>query len=181
MTEATKNLLGLYRKATPAELRAGREWYRKARSFCEDLASRGEVSLRQAVKATAAMSPRCSWKQNKRNACALILGDGEPKGLSVGIEKAERICNGERRVLRGPKDRAFAAAILGWPAAVVDAHMARVCGKSARLTQKEYRECAEAIRQAADSVGIPTHVFQAVVWIVQRTGEQPDLFAAGAE
>ena len=51
---------------TPANLEAGRDWYKDAQAFNMSLADTHGLSLEQATAITSAVSPRCPWPRNKQ-------------------------------------------------------------------------------------------------------------------
>jgi hypothetical protein len=158
--------------------RAGRRWYdsaeAEARAIAVALPERfGPVT---AAGILAALSPRAQWSVNVRWAWAVARGRERAYPPAVGLPdaraKAWRIAHGERpsQVLGGPKVRAFWRAIAGdRDAAVIDIWMLRAMGiDQPSVKPAQYERCAEALREAARRVRVPTRDFQATVWMQVR-------------
>lgn len=172
-----QRLLAAWHSASPAERRAGAEWYPTARRHARRIAREGGISLSQAAGVIAALSPRCRWEINLRRARHAVAG--QPAGLGPCKEKALAILAGSRplSVLKGPKERAFYRAIMGDAEAVtVDVHCWRAVGGTGQAPGKHYHVVAEAYRAAAREAGVPPAALQATVWIIQRNGGQRPLF-----
>jgi len=137
-----RNLLAWYAAASDDHRTAGLDWYPEADALASRIsdATRGAVTHRQACGVIAALSPRCSWPQNKVAALTVVTawkrGD-DPYTLRISgvypenIAKAYRILSdasfetcahcraagGHRKTcsaaLRGPKVVAFFSAIVG--------------------------------------------------------------------
>jgi hypothetical protein len=173
-----ESLLTHWNAADPATRRAGRRWYDSAEAAAVELSrvlpdGMGPVT---AAAIIAALSPRAQWSVNVRWAWAVALqslGAGPPPvSLPDARAKAWRIRLRERpdAVLSGPKVRAFWRAIAGdRDAAVIDIWMLRAMGiESPSVKPAQYERCAEALREAARRVRVPTRDFQATVWMQVR-------------
>ncbi len=167
-----RKLLTCYLNASKANRRDGAAWYAAARREARKLAKDSGRTLSVAAGVIAALSPRAHWKTNLQWAnysCATGCAKG---GLTTCVAKAQRILDGERplTVLSGPKVRAFYRAIMGDSgASVVDVWIAYAVGVDSNgWSEKQYNIVAKALTDAAKSVGKPTAIFQAIVWIAVR-------------
>lgn len=173
----TEEFLRHYRDAheSTAQLEGG-TWYRKSRKAARTIAADTGCTLSQAAGVLAAISPRMTWKANKRLA-AIICAGGEVSGVfGANLAKARRIMNGEKplSVLGGDKVRAFYRAIMGDEDAVVlDVWMLRAAQwQKKSLTHREYEEVANALREAARAANVNPADFQAIVWTQIRGGAE---------
>ncbi len=179
-------LAATYARADADTRAYGAEWYGAARDFAADLSERYALPLESVACAIAALSPRSRWSENRADAERLCrwydaerdAADGY--GHFVPLESIRRDfyavnirqiykavdCLGcadplAAGILRGPKERAFAANILGdsdavtvdsWIYAVAlrqdTARGARV-GQRSAPTAREYELITRAMRAAA--------------------------------
>jgi hypothetical protein len=137
LTPSTRNITRAFYAATAEDLVAGREWYRRARAFAEELVTSygtgvgvsREQAVRTAAGVIAAISPRLSWPKNvelthwlygrvnrakaEPSPTWLVREEGSVldrfPGLKANGHKAIRILMGEdpEDVLGGPKVRVF--------------------------------------------------------------------------
>jgi hypothetical protein len=172
-----ENIMRVYESATDSEYREGMEWYNNqhdiALSFTPDDVWRGAGII-------AAYSPNNEWKRNLYLATqTLITGTPRTDYLPKQVAKVERILNGEPTldVLRGKKERAFAAAIATngqSDIATIDRHAHDVCvgrvtdeGKK-HIPTKTFNLMVEHYRQASYEAGIMVAQMQAITWVVWR-------------
>jgi hypothetical protein len=173
-----ENILEVYRAATESERAEGLDWYSAARTFATGLADRYGITLDAAAGIVAALSPRRPWADNMAAADTLCR-TGDVGGLSLFVNRAKAIRDGAAPldVLRGPKVRAFYAAIMGDGDAVcIDRHAFDVAYGAATddKTRKqldrvgEYARFADAYRAAAETAGTTAAAMQATTWVVWR-------------
>lgn len=136
-------------------------WYADAQAWARSLSGSHGIALPSIVGAVAALSPQQSWQEQLTYTPAVLdafaLGNALPgPGFKANKDKALRILQGEAplAVLSGDKVRAFFLSIMGDTENVcVDRHAwAIAAGPDAvglSLTEKRYRETAEAYRSAA--------------------------------
>jgi hypothetical protein len=175
----TRKLRQTLRKATPEDVAAGEAWYREARSTAADIAGETGCSLETAAGVIAALSPRCQWASNVKNArrvlqAAAAGADTSPAvntkanrrtswDIAMGADAADR--------LRGPKTNAFYHNIMGDEDAVtVDVWAMRAAGLSGKTspTRRQYADIAAAYRRVAKDFGMSPAMAQATAWIVVR-------------
>lgn len=158
-----------YRKADAGTRERGREWYGEARAFCTEQGEAHGVPAHVVAGIVAAISPRISWKANKRCARLCLARIDSPAGvLRANYRKACEIRDGAEplAVLGGDKVRAFYRAICGdHHAVVLDAHMLRAARfKKPKTTPREYARIAARLRAEARQHGERPAAFQAIVW-----------------
>lgn len=156
-------------------------WYARAREWAGSLAVLNSLPVETVVGVVAALSPLQSWEEQLTYtplALSAFWG-GQPlpgPGFGANKNKAQRILQGERPldVLSGAKVLAFFRAIMGdTDAVVIDRHAwAIASGPDAvglSLTDKRYRETAEAYRAAAASLRV---AFPALAELLTPAGVQ---------
>jgi hypothetical protein len=176
MDSMTAGILGSYDRASQREdhYRDGATWYTDSRRFARRLARETGASERTAAGVIAALSPRQTWAGNQRAARAVLVAaqrrDRQPPrvGLGRSVAQAWAIAHGARplSVLSGPKVRSFYRNLTGdLQAVTVDVWAARAAGVDPdRLTPRLYELVAGAYIAAAQEVGVPPAVLQAIVW-----------------
>ncbi|MBF6137246.1 hypothetical protein IU433_22275 [Nocardia puris] len=172
-----RNIARVFAAATPQDLEAGRRWYPDARALATQLAIEGEVAVETAAIVLAHLSPRTPWARTIGFARALLtIGEARGAiGANVGRARAALVAADPWTTFAAtaPKTRAFAAAILGDPdAVVIDVWSARVAGISdpARRLRRVgfYDAAADLYRHVAHDHSITPTVLQAVTWTVIR-------------
>lgn len=168
-------LLEHWHAASVDQIKQGLQWYPCARHTVDSLADETHYPSRTVAGVVAALSIRKRWAENVEATRRMLLGFHNITALPMAREKASKIMLDTDAcpevVLRGPKVRAFYRALIGDDEAVVlDVWMNRAMGAPERYTTKQYAERAEALREAAASVGLPPAPFQAVVWGIVRGG-----------
>lgn len=182
------NLREVYAAAPPAELAAGLSWYDAAHELARNVAKLAGAELENAAACIAALSPRLDWEPNARAALELARGENPRGVLRASVRKARAVLRGDARRLMlenpargrgGFKTAAFFECILrpsSAPPVCIDSHaIAAALGRAATDAEARvlfgrrriYEKLARAY-QAARPAGIPTHVFQAVVWCAWR-------------
>jgi len=179
------NLLAVYAAADQDTQDAGRRWYDEAHLDLVRRCQENNVTLPQAAAIVAVLSPGLSWDMNLKALDSLLAGQ-KATGYGANVAKAQRLLAGEDpdSVVGGDKVRAFYHTLRD-PAtadmAVVDRHMIRAWlalhdqrGGYA-CSPAMMRRAAADIAQAAQQADLPTHQFQAAVWLQIRkeTTDEP--------
>lgn len=176
----TRNILAVYRRASSEQLAAGLAWYDTAGEYAASLASEYGTTVRHAAGIIAALSPSTPWQRNVLDAREVLAAFAARAPLThkcstygANVVKAARIASGEQPedVLGGLKVNAFYACILGDRDRVcVDRWAARVAlnVNLDKVSDVQYRHCAEAYARAAKILGVPAREVQAVTWVVIR-------------
>lgn len=183
---AVQSVLSWYERSTQDQRAEGRAWYADQREIVRLLAQRHGVSAECVAAVVSALSPQTRWSANIAGAARLLAAwsAGEtaaPRNATLyykNAEKAWRILTGEvsadAAFKNGPKTRAFWRNLSGDETAVtVDVWMARALALdtskfASGIKPNVYRECAEAVAEAARIVGEPPAQFQAIVWVTVR-------------
>lgn len=184
-TPKTRNITMLFRKATPAEIAEGIQWYRDAHEIAEALGAKNGITVERAAGIIAALSPMNAWGSNVNLAARFMAAGGLTEGyLKNGLKKADRILHGEQilQVLTSLKIRNFYLGIAseGILGVCLDRHSWSVaCGHRfgnfmPTLTPKRYAAGVEAYTRAArilskeyDEEFTPAQV-QAITWKLYR-------------
>lgn len=173
----TRNILKVYRRATPEQVERGMSWYNDAHNLARDIAN-GDVWCGAGV--IAAFSPLTPWWRNLELAVdSLSSGVARTDTLSNSAKCAQRIIDGEHplEVLRGDKTRAFCSNIATngeCDSVTVDVHAFSIAhGKpipSSKIVlgKRLYREIAECYSRAAKREGLANSQMQAITWVAWR-------------
>lgn len=171
-----ENIIRVFEQASDTEYREGFGWYDKYREVALSL-SPGDVWRGAGI--IAAYSPNNYWDRNIFLATeSLRNGVARTDYFGNQVAKVERMLNGEHPldVLKGDKERAFAAAIADpyTDIATIDRHahdiaMGRVFADRERKIGKVlFRTISEHYRQASFEAGITVSQIQAITWVVWR-------------
>ena len=68
----TKNIIAVYKMATPDEIKQGIEWYLNATSDCKNIADRLSLPLHIVIGVLSALSPNNKWSRNLPNANTVL-------------------------------------------------------------------------------------------------------------
>lgn len=182
-----RNILRVYRAASETARRIGASWYAAESDVLATLAHDLELPLASVCGAAAAISPGMRWELVPGYVHALATA-ADPSVITVPtysrlfVERALACLRGEdpEQVLGGPKVRAFYALLLTRGQGrdvVVDGHAFNIArayrapirgGESTGVSPSRFRKVAEAYQRAAEIVGVPPHVVQAVTWVEWR-------------
>ena len=171
-----KRFLGLTADCYDDELLAAMSWYDNAHDLACRMTDMGVLTFDQSCVAIAAYSIRQQWEVNVRNALTFARGE-TPKAMGVCNRIAENALRFDDpyTALNGEKTYSFAKNISGDRDAVtIDVWMLRAAGLDHKKTPtpKQYREIAQAVRDAADedpNLLFPRE-YQALVWLKIRGG-----------
>lgn len=173
----TRNILKVYRSATPAQIEAGMTWYNDAHNLAIDIAN-GDVWKGAGV--IAAFSPLTPWWRNVELATtSLVWGGARTDTLGNSTRIAQLIIEGAHPldVIKGDKTRAFCEniALNGESKNVtVDVHAFSIAhGKpipssQIKMGKKLYRVIADCYSRAAKREGLIETQMQAITWVVWR-------------
>jgi hypothetical protein len=173
------NIIEVYNRATPAELRAGHRWYVDA---SEESVARLRLPLVTSCGVVAALSPQCPWDRNIRLAEQLVRGR-RPGTTKDRVRKARAILKGKDPfdALKGNKERAFFECLLVpdvTRSVCVDGHAYAIwrglritTSKTPKISDRLYGAIAADYRTAAGILGVRPHQCQAVTWLVWRAAK----------
>ena len=191
MTQHVRNILKVYHMATDDDMRAGIEWYARAKREAEFISSRLGLPVSTVVGVMAALSPNNRWERNKVD--AFNLCSAYVKGLTADDIKVSTYHNMKAKAwtiledrlvrdddilarLNGQKIRSFYSNIMGLDEVTVDGHALNIArGYRVGLTDdatnigvKMYRELQSAYVRAAKRAGVKPHEMQAITWTVWK-------------
>jgi len=162
-----------WNQATPKQRRAGLRWYARARGEVRTLAHDTGTGESVAAGVVAALSVRQRWDRNLALARVCLRG-GRVRGvLPWARTTAYWIRRGaDPDTVLAMKTRAFYRALLGERDAVVlDVWMWRGAGRNIPTRrQAAYDRYATVLRREAARAGVAPVHYQAVVWVVLRSG-----------
>lgn len=181
----TRNITRVFRKASLAEVQAGRGWYLAAHKIAGDLAVQYGVTREVAAGVLAATSPLNGWGPNVRLAGKVLAAGGTKTDgyLGLGLRKANAIIGGADPVatLKGHKTVNFYRSILtaGAEGVTVDRHAFSIAVgerviNTPSLSGKRYEEVAQYYRRAAVILSkeygmeLSAATVQAVTWVAFR-------------
>jgi len=179
-----RHLRGWLAESTPADIEAGRGWYREAMDYARYLSNEFNVSRKVAAGVISALSPNNKWERNKIDAFTVLqavrdgLGPDAVKVCTYGANKrkAFAIATGDESILRkSPKTYAFAMNV-GENSAdhvTVDKWHMRACLTSSRKrtqvqespTAMQYRRIEGLTAQLAKREGFKGYELQAIIWV----------------
>lgn len=173
----TRNILKVYRRATPEQYHAGATWYNSAHNLAHVI---GRGDIWKGAGLIAVYSPLTPWWRNVELANdSAFTGIARTDTLGNSARLAQRIINGEHSmdVIKGDKTRSFCKniALNGESDAVtVDVHAFSIAmGKpipssQIKLGKRLYRDIAMCYSRAADIEGIAPTQMQAITWVTWR-------------
>lgn len=186
--QIVRNLLQVYRQATPVDLQQGIGWYPQAQGIVREWASHYRYSVETTACVVAALSPQLEWTRNLVIADDVLACRVPSIGgvLHSNLRKAETLRDTDYRTETqtlgvrmldtfpgGPKVNNFALNLSGDMRAVtVDTHAVQAGMNDPLLVLglpwTPYRIFAECYMRAADKVGRQPAEFQAIVWHVWK-------------
>ena len=190
--DATRNILAIWKLASPQEKVEGARWYLDAQRDAETIAINNDVPVITVVGVIAALSPNNKWSRNVENAATLVAafmngddiesfkvscyGAMKRKAWSLMVDMLDDKADILAR-LNGRKIMNFARCIWGDAESVcIDGHARNIgYGERVGLTDsrtnigvREYAGLTESYVVAAEIAGVPGYVMQAVTWTVWR-------------
>jgi len=176
--QTTRNILKIYRSATPEQIEAGMTWYNSAHNLAHVI-GRGDVW--KGAGLISAFSPLTPWWRNVELAITSAhAGRARTDTLGNSSRAAQRILDGEHPldVLKGNKTRAFAEniALNGVSNNVtIDVHAYSIAvgkavpsSKMPTLGKRLYRDLQQAYINAAKREKVMPTQMQAITWVVWR-------------
>lgn len=183
-----RNLIKVYRKASPEDIAAGIAWYPAAQAIIREWSGHYRLSVDTVACVVAALSPQLEWTRN------LVIADDvlAERNPSIGgvlhsnLRKAERLRDSDWKSDRltiggrmleafpgGPKVNSFANNLAGDMSYVtVDTHAVQAALNDPLITLgipwTPYRIFAECYACAAAKVDRQPAEFQAIVWHVWK-------------
>lgn len=191
---SVQSIIAVYNLASQSDIEQGQTWYARALTFASKLSRQYDIHIASIVAVIASLSPRNRWERNMQDAESMVkvaAAGGKFEDLmslkvctfKTGKQKAATILtqNITHRdqllaTLKGPKLQEFFNCILGDCNDVcIDGHAYSVwVGDRIALANvpsigKKLRQTIKAdYREAADILGVGTHIVQAVTWVTWK-------------
>jgi hypothetical protein len=171
-------LIESYNRATDNQRADGLFWYKEVRELAMDLSIIYGQPLYVVAGVIAALSPRNKFARNIQDTRSVLeLGEAATVAtFGANKRKALRIIQEARSqedvigILKGNKVVSFFCNIFYRhdDEVTVDVWMLRLLGITGGITEKKYREAADAVRSAAYELGVQPKQLQAVTWVEVR-------------
>lgn len=190
MTDYVKNIMAVYKQATPDEITHGMTWYHQAQQSAQAIADKTELPLHVVVGVIAALSPTNKWERNLFDAelfCQTFINGGYIEDVKASTykkmwEKAWKILTDMPEdewdveiILNGPKITDFFWCIMGYDCCVIDGHAWGIANADRRVMQevpnigkKLRQELQEGYAKAAKKAGIKPYQMQATTWVAWK-------------
>ena len=187
----TKNIIAVYKMATPDEIKQGIEWYLNATSDCKNIADRLRLPLHIVIGVVSALSPNNKWKRNIVNAdelCTAFINGQDMDSIKVSTyhkmkQKAWSILrlmptyDDAVTILNGKKIVSFFKNINGDESEItIDGHARNIyyndrqglTTPNTNIKKSEYGDIQVAYLRASKKLGIKAYELQAITWVVWR-------------
>ena len=187
MTQHVRNILKVYRRATPEDIANGLEWYDRAKRYASIISNLSGVNLNTVVGVMAALSPNNRWERNVKDTERMCqawvngedLSDFKVSCYNTMKQKAWSILEDDLTDdddiltrLNGQKIRSFYSNIRGLTEVTIDGHAYNIAlgirqgltSDKTNMGKKLYREMQSAYVKAAKRVGVKPHELQAITW-----------------
>ena len=195
MKDNIKNILSIYKLATPQEIKDGIAWYLEAYKISNEIAIECELPLNIVVGVIASLSPNNKWDRNILNARDLIkafLNGEHIESFKVSTYNAmkqkawhimETMPNHEETIsiLNGQKIVSFYRNIMGDDTCTVDGHAFNIWRNErhglttdkTNIGKKLYREIQDDYVEACKHIktngrNLKAFEMQAITWVTWR-------------
>lgn len=190
MTQYTRNILRVFKQATPQEVKHGKTWYKRALKECQDMADYHQLPVRVVAGVVAALSPTNKWERNlidAHNMCKVFVKGGyvedcKPCTYKKMRDKAWLILTSMPDsieevsiILNGAKITDFFQCIMGKDVCVIDGHAWGIANKD-RRTMQDVPSIGKKLRQdlqtcysrAGKKHGMTAYEMQAATWVAWK-------------
>lgn len=186
-----KNILAVYNEATDEEKEYWGRWYHHAKEDVKELADKFGINFPVMAAVVATLSPGNKWSANLLAADRIVQRFKAPE-LSVKINsyprqilKATKILEtGDIGLVSGPKVSVFFKSLLDPESVerelVLDTHAINIWRgvktsiKASSLPSSTLRaKMVEDYQKAADELGVPVQVVQAITWYIWKYTNNP--------
>lgn len=176
-----KAFLNIYNEATKKEIRAGINWYSRARKEAKSIAKATNVPFIKVCGIISALSPFCDWNRNIEDAFNVCqdLRDYKPCTFSNQVKKAWEIYDISdtkeeiEKVLNGNKTKAFFNNLYRADneSVTIDRHIVGILIDNPtkyNLTPKRYRVISSEIKELSSALGHKPLQLQAILWVTYK-------------
>lgn len=187
----TKNIIAVYKMATPDEIKQGIEWYLNATSDCKNIANKLRLPLHIVIGVVSALSPNNKWERNVTNAedlCTAFINGQDMDSIKVSTyhkmkQKAWHILetmpsyDETITILNGKKIVSFFRNISGDEQDItIDGHARNIyyndrqglTTPNTNIKKSEYLDIQKAYARASKKLGIKAYELQAITWVAWR-------------
>ena len=187
----TKNIIAIYKLATPNEITEGVHWYLNATRECQNIADKFKIPLHIVVGEVSALSPNNKWSSNVQNAHDLIEAfmNGQDmdsvkvrtyhkmKQKAWSILEAMPSYDETVAILNGKKIVSFFKNIMGDETEItIDGHARNIyyndrqglTTPNTNIKKSEYADIQKAYQRASKKLGIKAYELQAITWVAWR-------------
>lgn len=185
LRKISRNLDYFFNLATPEEITEGKQWYKLANHFCNNVAHEYKTTPLQVASVVSALSPRNRWNQNLIDAKKVF------KAIEQGKEPEEiKVCTFNRNKYKAfelakgnifitedsPKTFNFVRNIahLDPSALTIDIWHIRASLKqfksidSANIGKLAYSQIKALTIKKANKLGLTGYEYQAIIWIAAQ-------------
>jgi len=187
MTQHVRNILKVYRRATPEDTVNGLEWYDRAKRHAKAISTKYFIHTHTVIGVMAALSPNNRWERNVKDTermCQAWINGEDLSDFKVSCyntmkAKAWSILEDDLTDdddiltrLNGQKIRSFYSNIRGLDEVTIDGHAYNIAlgirqgltSDKTNMGKKLYRDMQSAYVKAAKRVGVKPHELQAITW-----------------
>ena len=185
LRKISNNLDYFFNLATPEEIKQGRQWYKLANQFCEEVAKEYKTTPLIVASVVSALSPRNKWQQNLKDTIKVFqaIEEGkEAEDIKVctfhkNKFKAFELAKGNIFITEdSPKTYNFVRNIahLDPTAVTVDIWHIRACLKqfksisTAQIGKVAYKQIKDLTIKKAKKLGLTGYEYQAVIWLATQ-------------
>ena len=187
----TKNIIAIYKLATPNEIAEGIYWYLNANKDCQEIADKFNIPKHIVCGSLSALSPNNKWSSNVINTHDLIeafMNGQDMDSVKVSTyhkmkQKAWSILqqmpsyDETVAILNGKKIVSFFKNIMGDESEItIDGHARNIyyndrqglTTPNTNIKKSEYADIQKAYQRASKKLGIKAYELQAITWVTWR-------------
>ena len=187
----TKNIIAIYKLATPNEIAEGIYWYLNANKDCQEIADKFNIPKHIVCGSLSALSPNNKYERNVQNAHDLIeafMNGQDMDSVKVSTyhtmkQKAWSILQQmpsyeeTLTILNGQKIKSFFRNIMGDESEItIDGHARNIyyndrqglTTPNTHVGKLEYAKIQKAYQRASKKLGIKAYELQAITWVTWK-------------
>lgn len=187
----TKNIIAIYKLATPNEIAEGIYWYLNANKDCQEIADKFNIPKHIVCGVLSSLSPNNKYERNVQNANDLIdafINGNDMDSIKVSTyhtmkQKAWSILQQmpsyeeTLTILNGQKIKSFFRNIMGDESEItIDGHARNIyyndrqglTTPNTHVGKLEYANIQKAYQRASKKLGIKAYELQAITWVTWK-------------
>lgn len=187
----TKNIIAIYKLATPNEIAEGIYWYLNANKDCQEIADKFNIPKHIVCGVLSSLSPNNKYERNVQNANDLIdafINGNDMDSIKVSTyhtmkQKAWSILQQmpsyeeTLTILNGQKIKSFFRNIMGDESEItIDGHARNIyyndrqglTTPNTHVGKLEYAKIQKAYQRASKKLGIKAYELQAITWVTWK-------------